>query len=138
MRMTVRPLCFAIAAALLSALPCPSLAWAANGDHGDQREHHHGHPDDHRSHGEHERELDEVVVTASPLRQRPDEVAMPVEVLSGTELDDRRAATLGESVALSAIIEGSRTPERSEFDRIRDEEGLGAAIAWREARLSKS
>src|SRR5690606_7957218 len=68
MRMTVRPLCFAIAAALLSALPCPSLAWAANGDHGDQREHHHGHPDDHRSHGEHERELEEVVVTASRLR----------------------------------------------------------------------
>ncbi|HLU31286.1 MAG TPA: enoyl-CoA hydratase/isomerase family protein [Acidimicrobiia bacterium] len=45
----------------------------------------------------------------------------------------RRA--LGESVALSAIIEGSRAPERSEFDRIREEQGLGAAIAWREKRL---
>jgi enoyl-CoA hydratase len=45
----------------------------------------------------------------------------------------RRA--LVESVDLSAIIEGARTPERVEFDRIRQEEGLGAAIAWREGRL---
>lgn len=42
---------------------------------------------------------------------------------------------LVESVALSAIIEGSRSPERAEFDRIRDTEGLPAAIAWREGRL---
>ncbi len=46
----------------------------------------------------------------------------------------RRA--LVESVDLSAIIEGSRSPERVEFDRIRDTEGLPAAIAWREARLA--
>ncbi|CAN5878503.1 enoyl-CoA hydratase [soil metagenome] len=45
----------------------------------------------------------------------------------------RRA--LVESVDLSAIIEGSRSPERVEFDRIRDTEGLSAAITWREARL---
>lgn len=42
-----------------------------------------------------------------------------------------------ESVALSAIIEGSRSPERVEFDRIRDREGLPAAIAWRERRLRR-
>jgi enoyl-CoA hydratase len=43
--------------------------------------------------------------------------------------------SLVESVDLSAIIEGARTPERVEFDRLREEEGLGAAIAWREGRL---
>jgi enoyl-CoA hydratase len=40
-----------------------------------------------------------------------------------------------ESVDLSAIVEGSRTPERVEFDRIRDEQGLTAAVKWREDRL---
>jgi iron complex outermembrane receptor protein len=44
-------------------------------------------------------ELDGVIVTASPLRQSPDEVGRPVEVLGGTGLDDARAATLGETVA---------------------------------------
>lgn len=43
--------------------------------------------------------------------------------------------SLVESVDLSAIIEGARTPERVEFDRIREEKGLTAAIAWREGRL---
>lgn len=42
---------------------------------------------------------------------------------------------LVESAALSAVIEGARSPERVEFDRIRDTEGLPAAIAWREERL---
>ncbi len=52
-----------------------------------------------QDHGDRARHLDEVVVTATPLRQNPDEVARPVEVLVGTELDDRRAATIGETVA---------------------------------------
>lgn len=43
--------------------------------------------------------------------------------------------SLVESVDLAAIIEAARTPERVEFDRIRDAEGLAAAIAWRESRL---
>ena len=43
--------------------------------------------------------------------------------------------SLVESVDLAAIIESSRSPERVEFDRVRDEEGLNAAIKWREDRL---
>lgn len=44
-------------------------------------------------------------------------------------------STLLDSVDLAAIIEGARSPERVEFDRIRDEQGLNAAVKWREARL---
>ena len=51
-----------------------------------------------QAHGERAQELDEIVVTASPLRQNPDDVARPVEMLTGAELDDRRAATVGETV----------------------------------------
>jgi iron complex outermembrane receptor protein len=43
-------------------------------------------------------ELDKVVVTASPLRGGIEDLAKPVEVLSGERLDDARSATLGETV----------------------------------------
>ena len=39
------------------------------------------------------------------------------------------------NVDLDAIIEGAEVPERVEFNRIRDEQGLKAAIAWRDARF---
>lgn len=57
-----------------------------------------------QDHGEHaDRDdaaaLDAVVVTASPLRQSPDDVGRPVEVIAGTRLDDARAATLGKTVS---------------------------------------
>lgn len=43
-------------------------------------------------------ELDKVVVTASPLRGGIEDLAKPVEVLSGERLDEVRGATLGETV----------------------------------------
>jgi iron complex outermembrane recepter protein len=45
------------------------------------------------------RKLEELVVTASPLRQQADDIARPVEVLAGTELDAVKAATLGETLS---------------------------------------
>ena len=43
-------------------------------------------------------QLDAVVVTASPLRGGVEDLAKPVEVLSGERLDQVRGATLGETV----------------------------------------
>jgi iron complex outermembrane recepter protein len=42
--------------------------------------------------------LDAVVVTATPLKQSAEELTRPVSVLAGSELDDRRAATLCDTV----------------------------------------
>ena len=42
--------------------------------------------------------LDAVVVTSTPLRGTAEELSQPVSVLAGEELDDRRSATLGETV----------------------------------------
>jgi enoyl-CoA hydratase len=39
------------------------------------------------------------------------------------------------NVDLDAIIEAAAVPERLEFNRIRAERGLKAAIAWRDARF---
>lgn len=43
--------------------------------------------------------LPEVVVTALPFKQSPDDVIAPVTVLSGAQLDDVKANTIGETVA---------------------------------------
>jgi enoyl-CoA hydratase/carnithine racemase len=39
------------------------------------------------------------------------------------------------NVEIDAVIEAAEVPERREFNRIRSEQGLRAAIAWRDARL---
>ena len=39
------------------------------------------------------------------------------------------------NVDLDAIIEAAEVPERQEFNRIRQERGLKAAIEWRDARF---
>lgn len=52
-----------------------------------------------QAHTDRAKTLDEIVVTASPLRQRADDIARPVEILAGAALDDQRAATLGETVS---------------------------------------
>ena len=44
------------------------------------------------------KDLDRVVVTASPLRQTAEELSQPVEVLSGERLDQAKSATLGETL----------------------------------------
>ncbi|HSX60603.1 MAG TPA: TonB-dependent receptor plug domain-containing protein, partial [Tahibacter sp.] len=43
--------------------------------------------------------LDEVEVTALPIKQSADDVIAPVSVLAGAALDDAKAGTLGETVA---------------------------------------
>jgi enoyl-CoA hydratase len=42
---------------------------------------------------------------------------------------------LSANVDLDALIESAEVPERQEFNRIRQERGLKAAIAWRDARF---
>jgi len=83
--MTPRPLAAAIAALLLAPTPNASA----------------------QAHTDRAKTLDEIVVTASPLRQRADDIARPVEVLAGTELDDQRAATLGETVSRLPGVQSS-------------------------------
>jgi enoyl-CoA hydratase len=39
------------------------------------------------------------------------------------------------NVDLDAEIESAEVPERQEFNRIREEQGLKAAVAWRDARF---
>ncbi|MBO9662809.1 TonB-dependent receptor [Dokdonella sp.] len=43
--------------------------------------------------------LKDVVVTAVPLGQSADQIVTPVSVLAGTELDDARSGTIGQTVA---------------------------------------
>jgi iron complex outermembrane recepter protein len=74
------PLSIAIAALLL---PSAALAQAVDPAHDRERA----------------KPLEELVVTASPLGQRADEIARPVEVLSGAELDAAKGATLGETLS---------------------------------------
>jgi enoyl-CoA hydratase len=42
---------------------------------------------------------------------------------------------LAANVDIDAVIEAAEVPERQEFNRVRDEQGLKAAIAWRDARF---
>lgn len=57
----------------------------------------------------HERakELEVLVVTASPLRPSSEDVIKPITILSGAELDAKKAATLGETVAREVGVQSS-------------------------------
>src|SRR5687768_2568593 len=54
-----------------------------------------------------ERKLEELVVTASPLQPGSEEVVQPVTVIAGEELDAKKAATLGETVAREVGVQSS-------------------------------
>ncbi|WP_434030246.1 TonB-dependent receptor [[Pseudomonas] boreopolis] len=86
------PLCLALA-----ALIAPGLGFAADDPQtppsSDPR--HEAQP----AAGRHVKDLDGVVVTASPLRDTAAELSRPVEVLAGEKLDEARAASLGETVS---------------------------------------
>lgn len=58
-------------------------------------------------HQEETANLDQIVVTASPLRGSAEELSEPVEVLGGEELDRTRAATLGETVGSLPGVQSS-------------------------------
>jgi len=51
--------------------------------------------------------LDALEVTASPLRNAIDDLARPVSVLAGQELDARRAGTLGETLERQSGVQSS-------------------------------
>ncbi len=51
------------------------------------------------AHDRHAKDLDAIIVTASPLRDSATELSRPVEVLSGERLDEARAASLGETIS---------------------------------------
>ncbi|WP_374603877.1 TonB-dependent receptor [Arenimonas sp.] len=53
------------------------------------------------------RTLDVVEVTASPLRQGIEDLARPVDVLTGEELDARKAGTLGETLERQAGVQSA-------------------------------
>jgi len=79
-------LALAIAVALASAVSVAHADTSADNAASDRRH------DDAAS-------LDQIVVTASPLRGTAEELSEPVEVLSGEALDESRAATLGETIS---------------------------------------
>jgi iron complex outermembrane recepter protein len=66
----------------------PTLAHAAGAQNASAQDVRHEEP----------RDLDRVIVNASPLRKTAEEISQPVEVLSGAGLDRAKAATLGETV----------------------------------------
>ncbi len=76
----------------ITTLLAPALALAQNADE-------HPHPE--------AKELDRVQVTASPLRSAIDDVARPISVLAGTELDARKAGTLGQTLEREAGVQSS-------------------------------
>jgi enoyl-CoA hydratase len=55
----------------------------------------------------------------------------------GWEIAGLREA-LQANVDIDAVIEAAEVPERKEFNRIRAEKGLKAAIAWRDARFRET
>ncbi|KFL36795.1 TonB-dependent receptor [Arenimonas donghaensis] len=82
-----------LALALATALPALALAQEA----GQRDEHDHDQP----------RTLDVVEVTASPLRQGIEDLARPVDVLTGEELDGRKSGTLGETLERQAGVQSA-------------------------------
>lgn len=53
------------------------------------------------------KDLDSVVVTASPLRDTAAELSKPVDVLAGARLDENRGASLGETIASIPGVQSS-------------------------------
>ena len=53
------------------------------------------------------RQLDQLVVTASPLRQNAEDILQPVSILSGEKLDARKQATLGQTLANEVGVQSS-------------------------------
>jgi enoyl-CoA hydratase len=87
------------------------------------------------------------VVPRDELDERTLELAQSIAVLDpvGISLTKRAINRAWETagfrealmanVDIDAVIESAEVPERREFNRIRDEQGLKAAIAWRDARF---
>ena len=62
---------------------------------------------DGRKQDRHVKDMDAVVVTASPLRDAAGDLSQPVEVLAGERLDENRGASVGETVASLPVVQSS-------------------------------
>ena len=80
---------------LALALALPAAASAADDGDGQDARHHEA------------RDLDAVVVTASPLRQTAEELSQPTEVLTGEALDRDKGATLGDTLSRLPGVQSS-------------------------------
>lgn len=89
--MPLYPTLAPLAAAVLLALSGAALA-APTADAGADHRH------DHDARRPDVRTLDALEVTATPLGGAVDALVRPVEVIAGSELDDRRTGTIGETV----------------------------------------
>ncbi|WP_226469703.1 TonB-dependent receptor [Luteimonas panaciterrae] len=57
--------------------------------------------------GRHVKDLDSVIVTASPLRDTAAQLSKPTDVLAGERLDENRAASLGETISSIPGVQSS-------------------------------
>ena len=81
--------------------------------------------------------LDDATLAFAEEVAKLDPVAVAMtkaEINQSLEVAGFRVA-LAANVDLDAVIEAAEVPERREFNRIRGELGLKAAIAWRDARF---
>ena len=65
------------------------------------------HPDDDKERHAGPQDLDAVVVTANPLRLTAEQLSQPVDVLTGSALDEARTATLGETLSELTGVQSS-------------------------------
>lgn len=88
------------------------------------------------------------IVPRDELDRAAEELALriaptPLEVLRLTKLALIRAyeakglrTAVNTNIDISAILNGANTPEQQEFDKVAAEQGLKAALAWRDARYT--
>jgi iron complex outermembrane receptor protein len=79
---------------------------AADGDTGTPPASDHRH-DENAASGRHVKDLDSVVVTASPLGDTAAQLSKPTDVLAGERLDENRAASLGETISSIPGVQSS-------------------------------
>ena len=81
------------------------------------------------------RELDEALAIAGSMAAASASAVRLTKLAINRSFDAMGLRTaLAQALELDIFIESSGGPERAEFDRIRREEGLQAALAWRDAR----
>ena len=80
-------------------------------------------------------ELDEALALASSMASAATTAVRLTKLAINRSFDAMGLrAALSQALELDIFIESSGGPERAEFDRMRREQGLQAALAWRDAR----
>jgi len=83
-------------------------------------------------------EAEAVAVAEEIARNDPEAIRLTKIALNRTYERMGLRDALAMNLELDTIMEAAETPMRREFNRIRDAEGLRAAIAWRDARFRPS